>query len=67
MACGRMEIYPLTEIKVWQCDSCGYTSKQDDPNMTIDQEIKLCFTCDKDFCGQCAEDHAKDETGLVWK
>ena len=57
----------MTQVKMWECDECGYTSKQDDPNMSVDEEIKNCATCDKDVCGQCAEDHVRDETGLVWK
>ncbi len=57
----------MTKTNLWECDDCGYTSKQDDPNMTVYEEIKLCYGCNKDICGQCAEEHAKGELGLVWK
>ena len=53
----------MAEIKMYECDECGYTSKQDDPNMSVDEELKLCSGCNKDICGQCAEQHAKDELG----
>ena len=56
----------MTEIKVYECDGCGYISKQDDPNMTTEQEMRNCANCNKDFCGGCAEDHVRDESGLVW-
>ena len=56
----------MTEVKMWKCDDCDYTSEQDDPNMTVFEEIKLCANCGKDICGQCAEDHVRDESGLVW-
>ena len=55
----------MTTVKMYKCDSCGFTDSQDDPNMQT--EIKNCWICYKDFCDECAEDHAKDETGLVWK
>lgn len=44
---------------MYECDSCGFTDSQDDPNMKV--EIKQCFVCNKDFCDECQEDHARDE------
>ena len=29
--------------------------------------ITQCAVCDKDVCGNCGEDHAKECTGLVWR
>ena len=50
---------------MYRCDECGYTDEQQDQNMAT--EIHHCGVCDKDFCEHCAEEHAKDETGLLWR
>jgi len=55
----------MTEVKMYKCDECGFTDEQQDQNM--ETEIKHCWVCNNDVCEDCAEDHAKDETGLVWK
>ena len=56
----------MTTIEVYECDDCGYTSKQDNPNMSVEEEIKQCAVCGQDVCGSCGQDHARDCTGLVW-
>jgi hypothetical protein len=50
----------MTEVKSYECDSCGsiHSGESD--------EIKQCGICNQDYCEYCAEDHAKDETGLIW-
>jgi len=57
--------YRMTKVKMYKCDECGFTDEQQDQNM--ETEIKHCWVCNNDVCEDCAEDHAKDETGLVWK
>ena len=51
------------EIKIYECDSCGFKDLQDDPNMTV--QIKQCVICNDDFCDQgCSVTHALQECGL---
>ena len=49
----------MTTKKTYECDWCGFTDPQDDPNMQV--EIKHCFVCDQDFCDECQEEHAIEE------
>mgnify|MGYP003669814523 FL=1 len=53
----------MTTRKTYECDSCGFTDLQDDPNMTV--QIKQCAICGDDFCDQgCNTEHALQECGL---
>lgn len=50
----------MTEVKSFECDTCGSLHDGDS------DYIKQCYICNQDFCNDCAEEHAKDETGLEW-
>lgn len=44
---------------MYECDYCGFTDPQDDPNMTV--QILQCLVCNKDFCDDCRKEHAIEE------
>lgn len=48
----------MTEIQktVYECDSCGNEYDGDS------DYIKQCHICNKDYCEDCQDDHAKEET-----
>ena len=57
------EGFIMATRKTYECDSCGFTDLQDDPNMTV--QIKQCAICGDDFCDQgCNIEHALQECGL---
>jgi hypothetical protein len=49
----------MTEIKAWECDSCGGKDSTEHG-----EYIKQCGICGDDFCDSCQEEHAKDECGF---
>ena len=56
----------MTKINAVECDDCGAMQTENDiPNPNV--LIYKCGICDKDYCSYCAEEHAKDETGLRWE
>jgi len=56
----------MTKINVVECDGCGAIQTENDmPNPDV--LIYECVVCDKHYCSDCSEEHAKDETGLVWE
>ena len=56
----------MTKINAVECDDCGTVlTENDKPNPPV--SLYSCEICDKDICSYCAEEHARDETGLVWK
>ena len=56
----------MTEVIVLQCDNCE-SLVDEDVVRTTDTTIAKCAICDKHYCNYCAEEHARDETGLSWK
>mgnify|MGYP001154030017 CR=1 FL=1 len=56
----------MTEVIVLQCDNCE-SLVDEDVVRTTDTTIAKCAICDKHYCNYCAEEHAEDETALVWR
>ena len=56
----------MTEVVSWKCDGCN-TLVDEDVVMTTGTSIAQCAICNEHYCNYCAEEHAKDETGLSWK
>lgn len=56
----------MTEVISLKCDGCE-SLVDEDVVRTTDTTIAQCAICNEHYCNYCAEEHAKDETGLSWK